>query len=195
MNDNILNRILIEWDNNSDIDDNGIIKSDDIENRLKIASVEDLEIMIEGLMEIDPEDNKYYKPITLSLLKKLFEAFNISWEITIFPKFSKFRQNWISREIIPKTESGQNGKELFPVDTEHNKNMHIYTPFGAVIEEDFLIIGYITDPDSYILKYNLFYKAWMGGDKEWHYCSDKANITELAKYIHALLEKMINNYE
>ena len=193
---NILNRILIEW-NDSDLED-GIIKSSDVKNKLKIPDIEDLEIMIEGLMEIDPKDNKYYKPITLSLLKKLFEAFNISWEIKIFPNVSKFRQSYrISREIIPKTESGQNGKQLFPIDTEHNKSMHIYTPwgFGAVKEEDLLIIGLATDPDSYISKYNLFYTSWVGGDKLWHHCSDKTNITELAKYIHELLEEIANNYE
>lgn len=38
MNNNILNRILIEW-NDSDIEDSGIIKASDVENRMKIPQL------------------------------------------------------------------------------------------------------------------------------------------------------------
>ena len=197
---NILNRILIEW-NDSDLED-GIIKSSDVKNRLKIPDIEDLEVLIEGLMEISPEgDHTYYKPITVSLLKKLFEMFNISWELNVFPKYSKFKQDYlIGKEIIPKISTGKIEYQIFPIDPESKKAMHIYTPFVNEIEDNFLIIGYVTDPESYILRYNLYYRTWTNyktytNKYGWHYDSDKQNITALAKYIHTLLEEIANNYE
>ena len=199
-----LNEILIDWTGDSDIEDNGIIKSDNVQKRLEgIPEIRDIEKYIKETLGKFPTgkydlpsgisiENNAYKPLTWFKISNILTNYNINYSL------EKLKPNCYARKL-----GYEYNVEILDFDGKPIKQKYVYEYLMIRQNGWKSDVSYILSKDDITNENRSFTYDMQGSplmcDIPHRYGNDKIifslenQVNTFAKYIKSVLEMLYEN--